>query len=223
MEEEEKESSTKMASSFKIIEDLFLNWDGPDIVSESVEDWIRDFAGHSGKSTVGNFFQYCLSALSENFEEDFELTLWMMNLVAHYVADNESWLDTADELKNWGNLFLSEEDWEVPPPLWAITREKNSEEYRSWVEEEKLKELKEKKAEESLVTTSPVDLDQNDSGGSYVEPLAEGEVESSVSYCNLKKTSLHPQLTMSSITTMTSHQPTSPPTCQFCSQRAEQL
>ena len=130
VEEEEKESSTKMASSFKLIEDLFLNWDGPDIVSESVEDWIRDFAGHSGKSTVGNFFQYCLSALSENFEEDFELTLWMMNLVAHYVADNESWLDTADELKNWGNLFLSEEDWEVPPPLWAITREKNSEEYR---------------------------------------------------------------------------------------------
>ena len=137
-------------------------------------------------------------ALSENTMEDLELTLWMMNLVAHHVADNRNWLDTADELKNWGNLFLSEEDWEVPPPLWAITREKNSEEYRSWVEEEKLKELKEneeaeeslvttslvdldlkelkeekenEEAEESLVTTSPVDLDQNDSGGSYVEPL----------------------------------------------------
>ena len=158
VEEEEKESSTKMASSFKIIEDLFLNWDGPDIVSESVEDWIRDFAGHSGKSTVGNFFQYCLSALSENFEEDFELTLWMMNLVAHYVADNESWLDTADELKNWENLFLSEEDWEVPPPLWAITREKNSEEYRSWVEEEKLKELKEKKENEEAEEKKEMDL-----------------------------------------------------------------
>ena len=91
------------------------------------------------------------------------------------------------------------------------------------MEEEKLKELKEKKAEESLVTTSPVDLDQNDSGGSYVEPLAEGEVESSVSYCNLKKTSLHPQLAKSSTTTMTSHQLTSPPTCQFFSQTAEQL
>ena len=90
-----------------------------------------------------------------------------------------------------------------------------------------LKELKEEKkneeAEESLVTTSPEDLDHNDSGGSYVESLAEGEVESSVSYCNLKKTSLHPQLTISSTTTMTSHQLTSPPTCQFCSQRAEQL
>ena len=134
-------------------------------------------------------------------------------------------------------------------PTELISWEQTMMEYRSWVEEEKLKELKEKKAEESLVTTSPVDLelkelkeekkneeaeeslvttspedlDHNDSGGSYVEPLAEGEVESSVSYCNLKKTSLHPQLTMSSITTMTSHQPTSPPTCQFCSQRAEQL
>ena len=309
VEEEEKESSTKMATSFKIIEDLVLNWEGPDIVSETVEDWMRDFAGHSGKSTVGNFFQYCLSALSENFEEDFELTLWMMNLVAHHVADNGNWLDTADELKNWGNLFLSEEDWAVPPPLWAITREKNSEEYRSWVEEEKLKELKEKKAEESLVTSSPLDLDWGkelpaptpsvaapsasmwrpweenvssvnlsavqkrkrkspaaaarsrrrlqmwqekkemarltpelrttpkkfaqqmrrtnlltrmeghriDCGGSNVEALVEGEVESSVLYCNLTKTSLHPQLTKSPTTTMTSHQQTSPPTCLFCS------
>ena len=86
-----------------------------------------------------------------------------MNLVAHHVAENGNWLDTADELKNWGILFLSEEDWEVPPPLWAITREKNSEEYRSWWEVEKLKELKEKKenekAEESLVTSSPLDPD----------------------------------------------------------------
>ena len=132
-------------------------------------------------------------------------------------------------------------------PTELISWEQTMMEYRSWVEEEKLKEPKEKKeneeaeeslmttspvdlelkeyeeAEESLVTTSPVDLDHNDSGVSYVESLAEGEVESSVSYCNLKKTSLHPQLTISSTTTMTSHQLTSPPTCQFCSQRAEQL
>ena len=59
---------------------------------------------------------------------------------------------------------MSEEDWEVPFPSWAIAREKySSEEYRSWVEEEKLKELKEEKeneeAEESLVTTFPVELE----------------------------------------------------------------
>ena len=129
-------------------------------------------------------------------------------------------------------------------PTELISWEQTMMEYRSWVEEEKLKELKEaeeslvttspvdlelkeekenEEAEESLVTTSPEDLDHNDSGGSYGESLAEGEVESSVSYCNLKKTSLHPQLTISSPTTMTSHHLTSPPTCQFCSQRAEQL
>ena len=59
-----------------------------------------------------------------------------------------------------------------------------------------------------------------DSGGSNVEALVKGEVESSVLYCNLTKTSLHPQLTKSPTTTMTSHQLPSPPTCQFCSQRA---
>ena len=47
----------------------------------------------------------------------------------------------------WGKLFLCEEDWEVPPPSWAITREKKSEEYRSWAEEERLKLLKEEEKE----------------------------------------------------------------------------
>ena len=58
---------------------------------------------------------------------------------------------------------MNEEDWEVPPPLWAIAREKNSEEYRSWVEEErqKLLEVEEENVEtkQSLVTNSPFDLD----------------------------------------------------------------
>ena len=126
-------------------------------------------------------------------------------------------------------------------PTELISWEQTVTEYRSWVEEEKLKELKEEKeneeAEESLMTTSPVDLELEELNEEAEESLVttspvdlelkelkeEGEVESSVSYCNLKKTSLHPQLTISSTTTMTSHQLTSPPTCQFCSQRAEQL
>ena len=44
---------------------------------------------------------------------------------------------------------MSEEDWEVPPPLWAITREKDSNEYRSCVEEERQKLVKEE--EEAVV------------------------------------------------------------------------
>ena len=67
----------------------------------------------------------------------------MLNLFAHYVAVNKNWFETADESKYWGKLFLSEEDWEVPPPPWAITSEKNSDEYPSWVEEERQKLLKE--------------------------------------------------------------------------------
>ena len=98
-----------------------------------------------------------------DLDEDYELRLWMLNLVAYYLAENENWFAIADDSKYWGKLFLSEEDWEVPPPSWAIAREKNSEEYRSWVEEErqKLLEVEEENVEtkESLVTNSPFDLD----------------------------------------------------------------
>ena len=128
--EEKGESSATRTSSFK---DLFLDWDGPDLVFNTVSDWIHD--GH-----CENFFQYWLSAVASNAEEDYELRLWMLNLFAHYVAVNKNWFETSDESKYWE--FLYEEDWEVPPPPWAITSEKNSDEYRSWVEEERQKLLK---------------------------------------------------------------------------------
>ena len=64
---------------------------------------------------------------------------------AHYVAVNKNWFETADESKYWGKLFLSEEDWEVPPPPWAS--EKNSDDYRSWEEEERQKLFKEEEKE----------------------------------------------------------------------------
>ena len=45
------------------------------------------------------FFQYWLSAVASNAEEDYELRLWMLNLFAHYVAVNKNWFETADESK----------------------------------------------------------------------------------------------------------------------------
>ena len=45
----------------------------------------------------------------------------MLNLVAHYVAEEESWMDSADDAKDWGSLLLNG-DWEVPPPVWAKSR-----------------------------------------------------------------------------------------------------
>ena len=84
----------------------------------------------------------------------------MLNLFAHYVAVNKNWFETADESKYWGKLFLSEEDWEVPPPPLAITSEKNSDEYRSWVEEERQKLLKEEEKEAVVDIKLEVEKDQ---------------------------------------------------------------
>ena len=94
-----------------------------------------------------------MSAVASNAEEDYELRLWMLNLFAHYVAVNKNWFETVDESKYWGKLFLSEEDW-------AITSEKNSDEYRSWVEEERQKLLKEEEKEAVVDIKLEVEKDQ---------------------------------------------------------------
>ena len=140
-EEEEEGEEDLVEGSFK---KLVLEWNGPDLVYFTVKDWI--LSDQSGKPTVGNFFQYCFD-VSENLEEDYELNLWMLNLVAHYVAEEESWMDSADDSKDWGSLLLAG-DWEVPPPVWARSREQALEEKE-----------KTEKTEESLegITSSPLD------------------------------------------------------------------
>ena len=142
-EEEEGEGALDLGGgSFR---KLVLEWNGPDLVYSTVNDWI--VSDQSGKPTVGNFFQYCFD-FSENIEEDYELRLWMLNLVAHYVAEEKSWMDSGDDAKDWGSLLLNGVDWDVPPPVWAKIREQ--------VQEEKEKN---EKTEESLEdrTSSPLD------------------------------------------------------------------
>ena len=138
-EEEGEEAMDLEEGSFR---KLVIEWNGPDLVYSTVTNWI--LSDQSGKPTVGNFFQYCFT-VSENLEEDYELKLWMLNLVAHYVAKEESWMEIADEAKDWGSLLLAG-DWEVPPPVWAKSREQVLEE-------------KNGKTEESLegITSSPLD------------------------------------------------------------------
>ena len=138
-EEEGEEALDLEEGSFR---KLVVEWNGPDLVYSTVTNWI--LSDQSGKPTVGNFFQYCFT-FSENLEEDYELKLWMLNLVAHYVAEEESWMEIADEAKDWGSLLLAG-DWEVPPPVWAKSREQVLEE-------------KNGKTEESLegITSSPLD------------------------------------------------------------------
>ena len=51
-EEEEEKYSTIVRGNFKV-----LDWDGPELVNRTVTDWICDYPGHIGKSTVANFFR----------------------------------------------------------------------------------------------------------------------------------------------------------------------
>ena len=155
--EEEEDSSDSMGVSYEILKKrLRDDWTGPDLVYTTVYSWITDYTAHSRKSTVGNFVNYCFTEISQNHKEDYELMLWFMNLVVHHLNKDENWLNTADDLKDWGRLFLNAEHWELPPPVWAISREKESDEYRSWLEEEKQKMLKEEKGEEESKESSDV-------------------------------------------------------------------
>ena len=152
VEEEEKTSNASKRTSFK---DLTGDWNGPDDLApaevdkiwDTVESWIYGWQSHAGKSTVGGFLNYCQS-YCETAEEDYEVELWMLNLVAHHVLLDKSWLETADAAKDWGNALLSE-DWKVPPPLWARHREDK------WMLEGKDKENNEESLE--VLPTSPLD------------------------------------------------------------------
>ena len=153
----EEESSDSMGVSYEILKKrLRDDWTGPDLVYTTVYSWITDYTAHSGKSSVGNFVNYCFTEFSKNHKEDYELQLWFMNLVLHHLIEDVNWLNTADKLKDWGRLFLNEEHWEIPPPVWALSREKESDEYCCWLEEKKQKMLKEEKGEEESKESSDV-------------------------------------------------------------------
>ena len=311
--ESEEVSEVEEEKATNIVSD----WDSPDLavdlvdqIWDMVKSWLTD-----REPAASDFFYYCRN-LCDNLEEADEVWVWMLNLIAHFVAEDESFLDSVHTAKDWRELALvDQDDWEVPPPLWLVRREEELK--KKHEEEEKLKELKEEKeideTKESLVTTSPLDLDWGkelpaptpsvaapsasmwrpweenvssvnlsavqkrkrkspaaaarswrrlqmwqekkemarltlelrttpkkfaqqmrrtnlltrmeghhiDSGGSNAEALVEGEVESSVPYCNLTKTSLQPQLTKSSPKIITPHQRSSPPICQSCSKRMQ--
>ena len=311
--ESEEVSEVEEEKATNIVSD----WDSPDLAVDLVDQiwdlvkgWLTD-----REPAASDFFYYCRN-LCDNLEEADEVWVWMLNLIAHFVAEDESFLDSVHTAKDWRELALvDQDDWEVPPPLWLVRREEELK--KKHEEEEKLKELKEEKeideTKESLVTTSPLDLDWGkelpaptpsvaapsasmwrpweenvssvnlsavqkrkrkspaaaarswrrlqmwqekkemarltpelrttpkkfaqqmrrtnlltrmeghhiDSGGSNAEALVEGEVESSVPYCNLTKTSLQPQLTKSSPKIITPHQRSSPPICQSCSKRMQ--
>ena len=127
---------------------------------------------------------------------------------------------------NRADFGLKSKFWDFVPPIlmsWRrleMWQEKN--EMARLMPELRTSPLRFAQQMRSTNLLSRMEGHQIDSGGSYVEALAEGEVESSVFLSNLTKTFLLPQLTKSPTKIMTPQQLTSPTTCQSCSQRMQQ-
>ena len=87
----------------------------------------------------------------------------MLNLIAHFLAEGESWLDSVHTAKDWRQFGLGGIDdyWEVPPPLWLVEREEEGKK-----EDEKKKKESEKMKEES-----------KESSDGTASPLEEEELE----------------------------------------------
>ena len=143
---------------------MVADWDSPNLAEELVDriwdmvkDWLRD-----REPAASDFFHYCLNLCDSRGEAD-EVRVWMLNLIAHFVAEDEKWLDSVHTAKDWREL----DDWEVPPPLWLVRREEQ-------MKREEEEELKNEKAKESLefATNSPIlDEEKEKDNGNAEESL----------------------------------------------------
>ena len=133
---------------------MVADWDSPNLAEELVDriwdmvkDWLRD-----REPAASDFFHYCLNFCDNRGEAD-EVRVWMLDLIAHFVTEDEKWLDSVHTAKDWRQLGLSCNHWEVPPPLWLVERE-----VEDLKKEDEEKEKESEKMEESLEcsSTSPV-------------------------------------------------------------------
>ena len=78
-----------------------------------VRGWLTD-----REPAASDSFHYCRDLCESQGEAD-QAWVWMLNLIAHFVAKDESWLDSIHTAKDWRQLGLSGivDYWEVPPPL----------------------------------------------------------------------------------------------------------
>ena len=173
----EEVSEVKEEKATNIVSD----WDAPDLAVDLVDQiwdivkgWVTD-----REPAASDFFHYCLDLCDSRGEAE-EVRVWMLDLVAHFVAKDESWLDSIHTAKDWRQLGLSGivDYWEVPPPLWLVEREEEGK------KEDEKKKKESEKMEESLEcsTTSPV-LGPSDSAEESLEittasPLDESWLES---------------------------------------------
>ena len=172
----EEVSEVKEEKATNIVSD----WDAPDLAVDLVDQiwdivkgWVTD-----REPAASDFFHYCLDLCDSRGEAE-EVRVWMLDLVAHFVAKDESWLDSIHSAKDWRQLGVSGFDvyWEVPPPLWLVEREEEGK------KEDEKKKKESENMEESLEcsTTSPV-LGPSDSAEESLEittasPLDESWIE----------------------------------------------
>ena len=153
VEVKEEKTTTIVTHNARPSRALWTDWDSPNLAEELVDriwdmvrDWLRD-----REPAASDFFHYCLNLCDSRGEAD-EVRVWMLNLIAHFVAEDEKWLDSVHTAKDWRELALvNEDDWEVPPPLWLVRREEQ-------MKREEEEEFKNEKAKESLecATNSPI-------------------------------------------------------------------
>ena len=172
----EEVSEVKEEKATNIVSD----WDAPDLAVDLVDQiwdivkgWVTD-----REPAASDFFHYCLDLCDSRGEAE-EVRVWMLDLVAHFVAKDESWLHSIHSAKDWRQLGVSGFDnkWEVPPPLWLVEREEEGK------KEDEKKKKESENMEESLEcsTTSPV-LGPSDSAEESLEittasPLDESWIE----------------------------------------------
>ena len=169
VEVKEEKTTTIVTHNARPSRALWTDWDSPNLAEELVDriwdmvrDWLRD-----REPAASDFFHYCLNLCDSRGEAD-EVRVWMLNLIAHFVAEDEKWLDSVHTAKDWRELALvNEDDWEVPPPLWLVRREEQ-------MKREEEEELKNEKAKESLefATNSPIlDEEKEKDNGNAEESL----------------------------------------------------
>ena len=89
--ESEEVSEVEEEKATNIVSD----WDSPDLavdlvdqIWDMVKSWLTD-----REPAASDFFYYCRN-LCYNIEEADEVWVWMLNLIAHFVAEDESFLDS---------------------------------------------------------------------------------------------------------------------------------
>ena len=82
-------------------------------IYDMVRGWLTD-----REPAASDSFHYCRDLCESQGEAD-QAWVWMLNLIAYFVAKDESWLDSIHTAKDWRQLGLSGivDYWEVPPPL----------------------------------------------------------------------------------------------------------